>query len=75
MDLYGRNFLTLLDYTPEEITYLLDLSSELKDKKKKGIPHKYLEGKNIVLPLTKVGNVFSSASAFGLSSTVCSSFE
>ena len=36
MDLYGRNFLTLLDYTPEEITYLLDLSSELKDKKKKG---------------------------------------
>ena len=53
MDLYGRNFLTLLDYTPEEITYLLDLSSELKDKKKKGIPHKYLEGKNIVLLFEK----------------------
>ena len=37
MDLKGRNFLTLKDFTPEEITYLLDLSAELKEKKKKGI--------------------------------------
>ena len=38
VDLKGRNFLKLLDYTPEEITYLLDLAAELKEKKKKGIP-------------------------------------
>lgn len=38
MDLRGRNFLKLLDYTPEEIRYLLDLAAELKEKKKKGIP-------------------------------------
>ena len=36
MDLKGRNFLTLKDFTPEEITYLLDLSAELKEKKKNG---------------------------------------
>ena len=36
MNLKGRNFLTLKDFTPEEITYLLDLSAELKEKKKKG---------------------------------------
>ncbi len=35
MDLKGRNFLTLKDFTPEEITYLLDLSAELKEKRKK----------------------------------------
>ena len=35
MDLNGRHFLKLLDYTPEEISYLLDLSAQLKDKKKK----------------------------------------
>lgn len=38
----GRNFLTLLDYTPEEIRYLLDLSKDLKDKKHRGIEHRYL---------------------------------
>ena len=38
MNLKGRNFLTLKDYTDEEIMYLLDLAAELKDKKKKGIP-------------------------------------
>lgn len=38
MDLKGRDFLTLKDFTPEEIAYLLDLSAELKEKKKKGIP-------------------------------------
>ena len=37
MDLKGRDFLTLKDYTPEEILYLIYLAAELKDKKKKGI--------------------------------------
>lgn len=53
IDLRGRNFLTLLDYSKEEIWYLLDLAKDLKDKKKKGIPHRYLEGKNIVLLFEK----------------------
>ncbi len=53
MDMKGRSFLKLLDYSPEEITYLLDLSKELKDKKKKGIPHKIHEGKNIALVFEK----------------------
>lgn len=41
MDLKGRDFLKLLDFTPEEIEYLLDLAADLKDKKKKGIPRRY----------------------------------
>ena len=45
MDLKGRDFLTLKDFTPEEIAYLLDLSAELKEKKKKGIPVDTLRGK------------------------------
>ena len=53
IDLRGRNFLTLLDYTPEEIRYLLDLSKDLKDKKHRGIPHRYLNNKNIVLLFEK----------------------
>lgn len=53
MKLKNRSLLTLLDFTPEEITYLLDLASELKEKKKKGIPTKVLEGKNIVLLFEK----------------------
>ena len=53
MNLYGRNFLTLLDYTPEEIAYLLDLAAELKEKKHKGIPTEVLKGKNIVLLFEK----------------------
>ena len=48
-----RNFLTLLDFTPEEITRLLKLSADLKVKKKAGIPHKLCEGKNIVLLFEK----------------------
>ena len=52
-DLRGRNFLKLLDYTPEEIRYLLDLAKDLKDKKRKGTPHRYLSGKNIVLLFEK----------------------
>lgn len=53
MNLKNRNFLTLLDFSKEEIRYLLDLSKDLKEKKKKGINHKYLEGKNIVLLFEK----------------------
>lgn len=53
MTLKGRNFLTLKDFTPEEITYLIDLAEELKDKKKKGILHNSLIGKNIVLIFEK----------------------
>ena len=53
MDLRKRNFLTLLDYTPEEIRYLLDLSKDLKEKKHNNIEHKYLKGKNIVLLFEK----------------------
>lgn len=53
MNLSGRNFLKLLDYSPEEIRYLIDLSKELKDKKKKGIAHDELKGKNIALIFEK----------------------
>ena len=53
MDLKGRSFLTLLDFTPEEIGGLLDLAAELKEKKKAGIPHRYFEGKNIALVFEK----------------------
>ena len=53
MNLYKRNLLTLLDFTPEEINYLLDLAAELKDAKKKGIKTNVLEGKNIVLLFEK----------------------
>ena len=53
VNLSGRNFLKLLDFTPEEITYLVDLSAELKAKKRAGEPHRYLEGKNIVLLFEK----------------------
>ena len=53
MDLKGRSFLKLLDFTAEEITYLLDLAAELKDQKKKGIPHKNHTDKNIALIFEK----------------------
>ncbi len=53
MNLKGKNFLKLLDFSTDEINYLLDLSKDLKDKKKKGIPHKYCEGKNIALLFEK----------------------
>ncbi len=51
--LSGRNFLRLLDYTTEEIEYLLKLSREFKNLKLTGTPHRYLEGKNIVLLFQK----------------------
>ena len=53
MDLIGRDFLTLLDFTPAEIGGLLDLAAELKAKKKAGIPHDTLRGKNVALIFEK----------------------
>lgn len=53
MNLKGRHFLTLMDFTPEEILYLIDLAEELKAKKKQGIPHDSLKGKNIALIFEK----------------------
>ena len=53
MNLKDRHFLKLLDYTPEEILYLLDLAAELKEKKKKGIPVDVLRGKNVALIFEK----------------------
>lgn len=53
MDLKGRNFLTLKDFTPEEIMYLVDLAADLKDKKKKGILVNHYIGKNVALIFEK----------------------
>lgn len=53
MNVRGRSFLKLLDYTPQEIRYLLDLSKEFKAMKRSGTPHCYLPGKNIVLIFEK----------------------
>ena len=53
MNLKGRNFLTLKDFSPEEITYLIDLAADLKDKKKKGIPVNHYVGKNVALIFEK----------------------
>lgn len=53
MDLKGRSFLKLLDFTSEEINYLIDLAADLKEKKKKGLSHKYCEGKNVALVFEK----------------------
>ena len=51
--LKGRDFLKLLDYTPEEMNYLIDLAADLKAKKKAGIPHRLCEGKNVALIFEK----------------------
>ncbi len=53
MDLKGRNFLKLLDYTPEEIEYLLNLATELKAEKKAGVDQKQKRGKNVALIFEK----------------------
>lgn len=53
MDLKGRSFLTLKDFTPDEIRYLVNLAAELKEKKKKGIKGHSLDGKNIALIFEK----------------------
>lgn len=53
MTLKGRDFLKLLDFTSEEIEYLINLAADLKKKKKSGIPHDTLKGKNIALIFEK----------------------
>lgn len=53
MDLKGRDFLKLLDYTQEEISYLLDVAADLKKKKRQGIPVDVLRGKNVALIFEK----------------------
>ena len=53
MPMKGRSFLKLLDFTPEEITQLIDTAADLKQKKKAGVPHDTLKGKNIALIFEK----------------------
>ena len=53
VNLRGKSYLKLLDFTPAEIRYLLDLSKDFKSMKRSGVPHKYLDGKNIVLLFEK----------------------
>ena len=53
MNLKGKNFLKLLDFTPAEISGLIDFAAELKAKKKAGVPHRLCEGKNIALIFEK----------------------
>ena len=53
VNLRGKNFLTLLDFTPDQIRYLLDLSRDFKNAKRAGIPHAHLAGKNSVLLFEK----------------------
>lgn len=53
MNLKGRHFLKLMDYTPEEILYLIDLAADLKEKKHQGIAHDSLRGRNIALIFEK----------------------
>ena len=51
--LKGRHFLKLLDFSPDEITHLLDLAEDLKAQKKQGLAHRLCEGKNIALIFEK----------------------
>ena len=53
MNLKGRDFLKLLDFNPQEISYLLQLAKKLKDEKRAGIPHRICEGKNVALIFEK----------------------
>ncbi len=53
INLKGRNFLTLKDFTPEEIEYLLELAADVKDKKKNGVPVNKYQGRNIALIFEK----------------------
>ena len=74
INLKGRDLLKLLDYTPEEIEYLINFAEELKAKKKAGIPHRLCEGKNVVLLFekdsTRTRCAFEVAAAdLGMSST------
>ena len=74
MNLKGKDFLKLLDFTPEEIDYLITLAEDFKAKKKAGIPHRVCEGKNVVLLFekdsTRTRCAFEVAAAdLGMSST------
>ena len=74
MNLKGRDFLKLLDFSSEEISYLIDLAAELKAKKKAGQPHRLCEGKNVALIFEKTSTrtrcAFEvAASDLGMSST------
>jgi ornithine carbamoyltransferase len=74
MNLKGKDFLKLLDYTPEEIGGLIDLAAEFKAKKKAGIPHRICEGKNVALIFEKTStrtrcSFEVAASDLGMSST------
>lgn len=53
VNLSGRSLIKILDFTPDEIRYLIGLSRNFKELKRAGVPHKYLEGKNIVLLFEK----------------------
>lgn len=53
VNLRGRSFLKLLDFTPAEIRYLLDLSKDYKNLKRTGVPHRRLEGKNVAILFEK----------------------
>ena len=53
MNLYGKSFLKLLDFSAEEINFYLDLAKKLKEQKKQGIPHRLCQGKNIALVFEK----------------------
>lgn len=53
VNIRGKHFLKLLDYSPAEIRYLLDLAKDFKSMKRAGTPHRWLEGKNIVLLFEK----------------------
>lgn len=65
VNLSGRSFLKLLDLTPEEINYLLDLSADFKHLKRAGVPHRYLEGKNVALIFEKTSTRTRSAFEVG----------
>ena len=64
-NLRGRSFLKLLDYTPKEIEYLLDLSAEFKRMKLSGTPHRCLVGKNVVLLFEKTSTLIRCAFEVG----------
>ncbi len=53
VNLSGRSLLKMLDFTPDEVNYLIKLSHDFKELKRTGTPHKYLTGKNIVLLFEK----------------------
>ena len=55
MNLKGNDFLKLLDYSPEQIDYLLQLAAQLKHEKKSGIPHRLCEGKNVAVAAHDLG--------------------